>query len=210
MAVPAAWAPSAGPGSGTAYIEARHLRFGGEAFENGVFAGGELTRQLGREWWLDLAYEFGLTRGGNDFDFVDGTTHAVEAVVDQSGLTGWRLSAEVETTDAEDRDTGDDFFSFSRDRITLAADYALALSRRDRVVLTGDWRHSRYDGDEVRNGVSRGEREDDRYGVELAFKRRFDARWRATLSARLEQRNSNLDEFDYDREVLRAGISRRF
>lgn len=199
-----------GPWRWDAYVDGRHLRFGGETFENSLFLGGAVERGLGGRWSLDLGLRLELTDGGSDFEFLDGTGHRFEAVVDERGAAGWRLEAALETLDRDDRETADDFFSFSRDELEVAARYGLDLDRRARVTFEGDWSHRDYDGTEIRNGTRLDEREDDRIGLGVTLHRRFDANWGVRLALRLEERDSNLDEFDYDRSLIRAQIERVF
>lgn len=192
-----------------AYGDGRHRRFGGDTLDNALLLGVGLETRV-RGWWLNADYRFEGTRGGSDFEFLDGISHELELRLDQAGRVGWRLSASGGTTDSDDRDTGDDFFSFSYDEFQLEAEYAWLVRSRTRLILGGDWRHRRYDGNEVRDGTVLDEREDDRFGVGVAAAHRFTERWRGELSARLEERDSNVAEFDYQREVIRLQLDRRF
>ncbi|MDX1610108.1 MAG: tetratricopeptide repeat protein [Halofilum sp. (in: g-proteobacteria)] len=193
-----------------AWVDARYQEFGGDAFEYALLAGGELRRRLDPAWLLALDYRLELTSGASGFRFLDGRGHYLSATLDQRGRDGWRLSAAAAATDRDDRETADDFFSFSWTEFGLEAAYGRSLATGDRLVLAGDWAHRDYDGTEVRNGSALGRRKDDRLGLEAALERDLDADWSARLSLRVERRDSNLAQFDYDREVLRVRLDRVF
>lgn len=193
-----------------AWVDGRYQEFGGDAFEHALLAGAELRRRLDPRWSLELDYRLELTRGGSGFGFLDGVGHYLSTTLDERGRDGWRLSASAATTDRDDRETADDFFSFSWTQFGLDVDYGLPLDARHRLELAGDWSRRDYDGTEVRDDTNLGGREDDRLGLEAAVERRLDADWSARLSLRFEQRDSSLAEFDYDRELLRVQVDRVF
>ncbi len=193
-----------------AWVDGRHQRFGGDAFENSALAGGGLQRPLGPTWSLELDYRFELARGASGFGFLDGIEHRFDVALDERGRTGWDLSAGLGVSDRDDRETADDFFSFSYDEVRLAADYTFRLDARHHLTLSGDWRRRDFDGQEVRNGQSRGSREDDLIGLGAALDRQLGRDWNAHASLRVEERDSTLNQFDFDREVVRLRIERVF
>lgn len=193
-----------------AWLDGRHQRLGGDAFENAALAGGRLQRALSPAWSLELDYRFELARGASGFGFLDGVEHRFDVSLEERGRTGWDLSAGIGVADRDDRATADDFFSFSYDEFRLAADYTFRLNARHHLTLSGDWRRRDFDGQEVRNGQSRGTREDDLIGIGVALDRQLGRHWGARASLRLEERDSTLNEFDYDRELARVRLERIF
>lgn len=193
-----------------AWLDGRHQRFGGDAFENAALAGGRLQRALNPAWSLELDYRFELARGASGFDFLDGVEHRFDVSLDERGRTGWDLSAGIGVSDRDDRATADDFFSFSYDETRLAADYTFRLDARHHLTLSGDWRRRDFEGQEVRNGQPLGTREDDLIGLGAAVDRRLGPDWNAHASLRVEERDSTLQDFDYDREVVRVRLERVF
>ena len=193
-----------------AWIDGRHQAFGGSPFEDALLAGGQLQRPLNTRWSLELEYRFELAQGARNFGFLDGYEHGISAALDERGRTGWGLSMGVATSDRDDRRTADDFFSFSWREFRLQAENTRSLDADHELVLAADWRRRRYGGTEVRDGARLGQREDDRFGLEAELERRLDRDWRATLSLRIERRDSTIAEFDYDRAVVRFGFDRVF
>lgn len=193
-----------------AWVDGRHREFGGRAFDNALLAGGELGRSVAPGWILDLDYRLELTRGANRFDFLDGVKHDLSASLDERGRDGWRLEAGLASADRDDRETADDSFSFSWTEFRLAVEHGQRLDDRHRLELGADWSRRDYDGAEVRNGTRLGTREDDLLGLEAALERPLDADWTGRASLRIETRDSNLAEFDYDREVIRVTAERLF
>lgn len=193
-----------------AWVDGRHREFGGRAFDNALIGGGEFRRSVMRGWTLELDSRLELARGANRFDFLDGVKYSVEATLDERGRDGWRLQAGIESADRDDRETADDFFSFSWTEFRLGADYGLRLDDLHRLELAADLSRRDYDGAEVRNGTRLGTREDDLWGLEAALERRLDADWTGRASLRIETRDSNLAEFDYDREIIRVTAERLF
>ena len=193
-----------------AWIDGRYQAFGGDAFENALLAGGRLQRPLSTRWSVELDYRFELARGASGFGFLDGYEHRVSAALDERGREGWNLFVGAGTSDRDDRTTADDFFSFSWSEFRLQAEKTHRLDDDHWLAVAADWRRRRYDGSEIRDGARLGSREDDLFGVEAELERRLDRDWRATLSLRLERRDSTIAEFDYDREIIRVGFDRTF
>lgn len=193
------------------WIDGRHQRFGGDAFENSALAGGRLQRPLNAAWSLELDYRFELARGASGYDFLDGVENRFDVSLDERGRAGWDLSAGVGVSDRDDRETAADFFSFSYNEVRVAADYTFRLDARHHLTLSGDWRRRDFDGRELRENQPMGSREDDLIGLGAALDRRIGADWNAHASLRLEERDSTVQEdFDYDREVVRLRIERVF
>lgn len=201
------------PGNGwrlDLWVDGRHREFGGEAFDNALLGGAELRRALSRTWSLALDYRLEGVSGAGGFGHLDGIDHRLGATLAQRGSDGLRVRGWLESNDREDRETADDFFSFSWSGFGLDAVHRLRLDERNRLELRADWSRRDYDGTEVRDGSTLGTREDDRVGIEIGMERRFAHDWAGRLSLRLEERDSNLSEFDYDREVLRLALDRVF
>lgn len=193
-----------------AWIDARHQRLGGDAFDNALLAGGRLQRPLNTDWRFRFDYELELARGASDFGYLDGAEHDFEASLDERGRSGWTLSAGVATADRDDLATANDFFSFSYDEFSLGADHTFRLDADHHLTLSGDWRRRDYDGQEVRDGTARGTREEDRYGLTVALDRRLGQDWSARADLRVERRDSTINDFDYEREMIRVRLERVF
>jgi len=193
-----------------AWVDGRHREFGRRAFDNALIAGGGLRRPVTPGWILDLDGRLELVRGANRFHFLDGVKYYLEATLDERGRDGWRLRAGVASAERDDRETADDFFSFSWTEFRLGAEYGRRLDDLHRLELGADWSRRDYDGTEVRDNARLGTREDDLLGLEVALERRLDADWTARAALRIETRDSNLAEFDYDRELIRVTAERLF
>ncbi|MDZ7787405.1 MAG: tetratricopeptide repeat protein [Halofilum sp. (in: g-proteobacteria)] len=193
-----------------AWVDGRHQRLGGDAFDNALLAGGRLQRPLNAGWRLRLDYELELARGASGFGFLDGVEHRFDVSFDERGRSGWTLAAGVATSDRDDLATADDFFSFSYDEVSLEADHTFRLDADHHLTLSGDWRHRDYDGPEVRAGTPEGTREEDRYGLAVALDRRLDRDWSVRADLRVERRDSTVTDFDYDREMVRVRVERVF
>ncbi len=156
------------------------------------------------------AYRLELARGASGFGFLDGFENHFDVSLDERGRSGWDLSAGIALSDRDDRATTDDFFSFSYDESRAAADYTFRLDASHHLELSGDWRRRDFDGQEIRGCQARGTREDDLIGLGIALDRRLGSDWSAHASLRLEERDSTLQQFDYDREVIRLRLERIF
>lgn len=192
------------------WVDARHREFGGRAFDDSLLAGAGLHRLPGPDWSLAFDYRLELTRGASRFGFLDGVGHRLGTVLDQRGSDGWRLRGWLTSYDRDDRETADDFFSFSWTGIELEAGYGFRIDDRNLLRLRADWSRRDYDGTEVRDDESSGSREDDRYGLETVLEQHLARDWTGNLSLRVEERDSNLPEFDYDRTVLQYTVDRVF
>lgn len=192
------------------WLDGRHRQFGGEAFDDALVGGAEVRRPLTASWSIEFEYRLEGVNGARGFDHLDGIEQRLTATLDQRGRDGARLRAWLESSERDDRQTADDFFSFSWAELGVEAAYRLRLDARHRLDLRADWRRREYDGTEERDGVSLENREDDRYGLEAAIEQRLDRDWTGRLSLRLEERDSNLAEFDYDRELVRLSVDRVF
>lgn len=192
------------------WVDGRHREFGGDAFDNSLLGGADLRHPLGADWSLEFAYRLEGVDGASGFGFLDGIDHRLAATLDQRGSDGARLTAWLKSSDRDDRETADDFFSFSWDGFGIDAGYGLRLDARNRLDFRADWSRRDYDGTEVRNTDTLGTREDDLYALEVGFDRRLDRDWTGRGFLRLEERDSNLPEFDYNREVLRLAVERVF
>jgi len=193
-----------------AYVDGNHQRFGGETFENALVTGVDGLRHLNDDWRFEMGYRLEASRGGSDFGFLDGTSHRVDASLNERQRGGWQVSARFERANRDDLNRGDDFFSFSRNEVALGGQYGLPLGENNLLSLEGEWTHRRYDDEEVRNGNQRTKREEDRYGFGIALNRSLGSDWSVEVSARAEQRSSNLNEFDYSRERLGVRLDRSF
>lgn len=192
------------------WVDGRHREFGGKAFDNSLVGGAELRRPLGANWLLELGYRFEGVDGASRFGFLDGVDNRLAATLEQRGRDGTRLTTWLESSDRDDRETADDFFSFSWTGFGIDAGHGLRLNARDRLDFRIEWSRRDYDGTERRDGTALGGREDDLYGIAVGLDRHLDRDWTGRLSLRLEERDSNLSEFDYNREVLRLAVERVF
>lgn len=193
-----------------AWIDGRHQRYGGEAFENAALGGGQLQRPLSADWSLEFDYRLKLVRGASGFGFLDGVQNRLDVSLDERGRTGWDLSAGIGVSDRDDRATADDFFSFSYSEFRAAAGHTFDLGTSHHLTFSGDWRRRDYDGQEIRNAEALGAREDDLIGLGAALDRQLGPDWSARASVRVEERDSTLNEFDYDRELIRLRLERVF
>lgn len=192
------------------YLDGRHQRFGSEPFENSLIGGGQLSRPVGEVWSLELGYRLEYADGASGFGYLDGWRQRFDTTVAQSGGEGWEFEGWAEQADRDDRDTSDDFFSFSWTEVGLAVEYAVQLNGPQQIEFGLDGAHREYEGAEVRNGSRLDVREDDRLGLNAALMHRLDRDWSARVELRLDGRDSNLDQFDYGRRVIRAEIERVF
>ncbi len=180
----------------------RHERLGGIRLRNAAVGDAGIERgAAGRRQWR-IGYELTVSEGGPDFGFLDGVNHRLSALTNPGASGGWLSGVTLERRNRADDDSGNEFQSFSSNALELNAGYEFSLGAGVGLELAGDLTRRTYEGTEIRDGSPIGEREDDIIGLSADIDGPLanGLSWRVQL--RQENRSSNIDEFDYDRQVV--------
>ncbi|MCZ6832057.1 MAG: outer membrane beta-barrel protein, partial [Gammaproteobacteria bacterium] len=133
--------------------------------------------------------------------------------LDYGGRAGaqsrWKIEYRYELDDRDDLDYGDAFSSYSAHRHSFGAGWAYA-SGQWRASLRADYRYSRYLDDNLFTDGSAVERQDHRYKMSLRGSWLFTSSWALTAEYSYTDNDSNIDSFDYDRQVMMLGIGWQF
>jgi hypothetical protein len=107
-----------------------------------------------------------------------------------------------------------EYFSFSPTRRQLQLEYRNSLSTSLDIKLAAGLQNSRYPDPDIRVAaaadVSARARRDNRKRIILELDYRHTGAWRGRLEVMLVERDSNFEEFEYDRGVLTLNLGRSF
>lgn len=197
------------------------IRLGGDTLQTGIRAGLRSQRRLSRHLVAELRLRGEDIDGDDGFDELDGTRfEARTRLIGRDGRRGWKLYYEFEHNDRDDlafidNDNGlPQFFSVSPVRHEIGGSVRRPLAGDFSGEAEVAFRRSEYDDPEVRDGVERGEREDDRLKVGLGISHPL-GRWTGRLETIYWDNSSDCegntcDEFEYDRLEARVSIGRSF
>lgn len=201
----------AGEGRPDARVAIRHVRFGGDAFEDAVLA------RVGRKWRLGpgsvrLGLETDRYAGASGFDHLDGDAVRARATWRRPEGEGlWTLDAMAERVDRRDADAGDDFFSFSYHAAALELGHTRPLDGDARVRLSAGWKGYLYDDPEVRTDRGElGRRREHRVSVRASYEAPLAGDWWWTAGVEGDERDSSVNDYDYSRVRAILGVERTF
>lgn len=205
----AGWRGS-GEGRPDARLVVRHLRLGGDAFEDAALARAGITRPLG-PGSVRLGIETDRYAGASGFDHLDGDAVRARATWRRpEGEALWTIDAMAERVDRRDADAGDDFFSFSYSAAALEVGHTRPLEGDARLRLSADWKGYRYDDAEVRDGNELRRRREHRVGARASYEAPLMGDWSWSAGLEGDDRDSNVDVYDYSRLRVTFGVERAF
>jgi tetratricopeptide (TPR) repeat protein len=167
----------------------------------------------------DFHLKFYLEResitGAAGYEYLEGTRSYFQA---NAGMFDdrWQLIWDIELNDRADFSSeSGDFFSFSPRRQEWRLEYSSPLTDRldlkaAAAVQGGEYNDADIRVDESGNITVATRRKDERKRLILELGYRHGENWRSSLELMLTDRDSNFDEFDYEREVFMLNIGRSF
>lgn len=195
------------------------IRLGGDTLQTGIRAGLRSQRRLSRHLVAELRLRGENIDGDDGFDYLSGMRYEARTrLIGRHGRGGWKLYYEFEHNDRDDLkfidDTGEQFFSVSPTRHEIGGSLRRPLAGDFSGELGVAFRRSDYRDPEVRNGVEREERKDDRLEVKLGVSHPL-GRWTGRIETIYWDNSSECggnacDEFEYDRVEARVSIGRSF
>lgn len=202
-------------------LTATRLRLGGETLQTSVRGEIHSKRYLATNLIAGLRLRSESIDGEDQsgFDYLSGWRHQARLRLrDRGGPWRWNLYYEYEYNNRDDlfvdTDTGTDFFSVSPTRHEIGA----GLERTLVGKLTGEvrlaFRRSEYRDPEIRSGVEREEREDDRLEAGLGLSHPL-GRWTGRIETTYWDNTSECgdgacDRFEYDRLETLISVGRSF
>jgi len=199
-----------GPWQWQVEAQARHERLGGDPLRNSVILDAAVDRRPPARRRVRIAYELTRYRAATEYDFLDGRRQRIEVASKPWSGSGWLGTVALERMNRRDLDTGSDFQSFSWSAGEAELGYHFAFGSHLDLEVGGDLAHRDYDGTEVRNAARVGSRQDDIAGVYVEATGAVGAGFSWRLRLRHEERRSNIDEFDYERDRVVAYLERLF
>lgn len=196
-------------------LSVRHMRLGGEALQDSGALWLESATQAG-DFELKLYLEHESVRAAGEYEYLDGTRNHLRASA-ISPADRWRIILETELNEREDFSdpASAEFFNFSPRRLQWQLEYRNPLSSVLDLKLAAGLQDSTYDTPDVRVDdtgaiTDRMRREDRRERLILELGYRHGGDWRSRLELMFVERDSNFDEFDYDRNVFTWNVGRSF
>lgn len=196
-------------------LSARHMRLGGAALQDSGALWLESATPAG-PFDLKFYLEHESLSAGGGYEYLDGTRDYFRASA-ISPADRWRFIWETELNEREDfsdPSTGE-FFSFSPKRQQWQLEYRNPLTAVLDLKLAAGLQDSTYGDPDVRadetGSITAGlRREDSRRRLILELGYRHAGNWRSRLELMFIERDSNFDEFDYERNVVTLNMGRSF
>lgn len=195
-------------------LSLRRMRVGNEPVQDSALLLLESDARAG-DFGLEFYLEHESVTGGAGYEYLDGTRSYMQANL-ITPSEHWRLVWDTELNEREDLSFADgEFFSFSPRRRQWRLEYSDSLTDRLDWTLAAGWQDSVYDDPDIRvdeNGATTAvmRRKDDRKRLSLELEYAHWEHWRSRLELIYSERDSNFDEFDYDRDVFAFSMGRGF
>lgn len=195
-------------------LNLRHMRVGAEPFQDSAVLSLDSAAQAG-DFGLKFYLEHESVAGTDIYEYLDGTRSYLLARIN-TPADRWRLVWDLELNDRADLSFANgEFFSYSPRRQQWQLEYLKPLSDRMGLRLAAGWQDSEYDDPDIRvddtGAVSTMMRREDarkRLILELGYKHAEN--WHGRLELMFLDRDSNFDEFDYERNVFTLNLGRSF
>lgn len=171
-------------------------------FANSRYSLGTRTALLGSLQWSRLGYD---ELGSRDSDLLfasGGVSHAWQAALRPVTSLSLFLGDESARDDGDVADS-----QASRDIYGVGAQLGLTLAPAWRFTTALQYRRSEYGADNPLFGETR---EDDYYQLDLDLHWQPNPRWRIGPHVRLAENDSNIDLYEYDREVYELRVRYNF
>lgn len=205
----AAWLHLLGNWQGEAGLHYETSSLGGEGYLDTT----TLTLQGSHKWREDaqlrLRYRYGLITSRDDaYDPLQGTRQQFDIQnrwrrTDGQLLLGYQL----ELNNRDDLTTATTFSSYSPTRHTLRLGVEQALASPWIGGLDASLRNSRYDTANVLGSGRHVVRQDNQFQLKLRARRPLDKTWEVALEYSHTRNDSNINIYDYDRNLIMGGVS---
>lgn len=166
-------------------------------------------RAMGKEGRLRLRYRFdSITALDSGFDYLQGQRHRTEVEGSRDfGKMTLRLAYEYEVNDLDNLDNGTTFSNYSPERhsVTLRSD--LNMSPQWRLAGRLGYRASDYDEPNLLADGTSVSRSDEQLRFSLRAEGKLRGEWRLYAEYDHTENESNIDIFDYDRNILSGGVT---
>ena len=185
-----------------------YLEFGGDPYETVLSATAEGRRKLNKSTELRLRYRYSdINSESRRFNNLDGDRHQARMEVRfKQGSNRYRLYYEFQTNDRADRSTATTFTSSSPLRHTLRANAKIPLNAKWGTDFDLRYRDSRYKDDNVASGVST-RRDDERFRAKAELNYKLNKKADVYVDYTYTDNDSNIDVFDYQRNVVSLGVN---
>lgn len=196
-------------------LEARAGRLWQEGTPALDSTGGQVTvsRELGEDWRLGAGYAGTQYAATEDYAYLDGARHEISVNADYAaGDWWWRVRYARRWDDRRDSEYNGSFASYSprSHRLSVRARYEIGADWS--VDGEVDWNTLEYaDPDVFESGggtVSR-TRADEYRGLSLRLQRYLGESWRVYVEYRHDDNDSNIDSYEYSRNVALLGVAWR-
>lgn len=180
----------------------------GEGYQRNLYLDAGGRTQLGDRLALRLRYRYTHVAADSDFDYLDGHRNEGEAeAYYTAGKVRWHAGYRLEFNDRTDARSAATFTSYSPTRHTLLLGAALPLDGGWRGEGEVRYRQSRYDEADRLSDGSRVRREDERMETVLRLRRNLTANWELAAEYTYTDNRSNIDLYDYRRNLVTVGAS---
>lgn len=188
-----------------------YLEFGGDPYETVLTLTGEGRHKFNRQTEFRIRYRYSdINSESRQFNNLDGDRHQLRFQGRfKQGKNRYRLSYTFETNDRNDRSSGTSFSSSSPVRHTLRANAKFPLTSKWGLEFDARYRDSRYKDDNVSGGVST-RRSDDRFRAKAELSYKINRKTDVYVNYIRTENDSNISQFDYDRNESSVGVNYLF
>ncbi len=185
-----------------------YLEFGGDPYETVLSLTAEGRRKLNKNMELRLRYRYSdISAESRRFNNLEGDRHQARVEMRfKQGTNRYRLSYELQTNDRADRSTATSFTSSSPVRHTFRANAKIPLNAKWGTEFDLRYRDSRYKDDNLALGVST-RRDDERFRAKAELNYQLNKKADIYMDYTYTDNDSNVDVFDYQRNVVSVGVN---
>lgn len=203
---------SFGQWRGEAMVFTEHSTLGQEDYLATQSLELKTQRAMGDKARLRLRYRFDRIEAlDSGYDYLQGQRHRAE--IDGSrdfGGLNLGLAYEYEANDREDLKTATTFSNYSPERHSATVRGELDLSNQWRLAGRLGYRFSEYDEPNLLTGGTTVSRSDEQLLFNLRAEATVHGAWRLFTEYNHTENASNIDAFDYNHNIVSAGVTRAF
>lgn len=199
-------------------LTANQLDIGSDTIQNSINAALNAQYSLPSAY-IDTRIALETVNGddGNGYDYLSGERMQLRMRYnDTFASLRWRVGYELNLNDRNQLITTDstgaisERFSASPLQHTFSLHANLPLTANLTAELSGDYRLSRYDEQEIRAGALEAERDDKRWSSQVGVRYQFSRGWATRLDATHWDNDSNFDAYSYQRNEITLAVSKTF
>lgn len=183
--------------------------FGSEPFQSKSSIGIRFQTRVGESKNLvRLRYRFNsINSDAKNYDYLEGDQHQLRISYHQRfGISRANTYYTYENNDRRDLVLRTTFYSYSPQRNTLRFKLDTHWSRKWSTQLDTRYRLSRYADAHILPGGFVRKRFDKRTQLKMSVTQKFNKHWRGYLEHQINNNNSNIDRYDYQRSVSFLGL----